>query len=659
MKYRTASILAAALLSLAVGYQASAQVTLTEGTNYAVDAAPDGRLAIDLLGTLWVLPPNGGVAAAVSSIAVPVHRPQWAPDGNAVIFEALVDGQQQIWRYELTSDLASNIAGSEYSNQDPSWHPSGERIVFASERRQSGLDLWELDLATGLNWRITHRAGDEIEPAWSADGRDLVYVHHDADGWSIVLRRLGEAEHILLSSGSRLSAPRWRPDGSLITFLRDGDASNSIDMIILSDPLLVRSLITAEDFFQAPVSWLDRDQFVYTANGAIRKRNFNSWTSSNLPFRATIGNTATSVATARVQRELPPPSSLPGRLVLRTARLFDGIGGGYRSNIDIVMDGGKITALEAVRDRPGEAIVDLGNVTALPGFIDSLSALPANSSSALGALLLSLGVTTIVAEHENTAALDAIWSGKDTPGPRVLAAGELASADTDGPLPWLLTLSGDLATGIHYHDAVAAWQARGVPVLATNWQAALGSGARMLLGADSLPASPGGKRYADSSIGGDAVAITLLSGLADSHTPGIQNLQRVRQAPLLPAGRGLRRLGTDPELAANANSVVLGSRSNGLPPGLATQAEFLALAAAGLNGEQLLRAAGVNAAAALGLGLQLGRLAPGSIADVVVVDGDPLQRPGDLVKLVGVVRNGRFYSAIGLLERAQMDAGVE
>ncbi|MDH5305297.1 MAG: amidohydrolase family protein, partial [Gammaproteobacteria bacterium] len=78
-----------------------------------------------------------------------------------------------------------------------------------------------------------------------------------------------------------------------------------------------------------------------------------------------------------------------------------------------------------------------------------------------------------------------------------------------------------------------------------------------------------------------------------------------------------------------------------------------------LEGEQVLRAAGVNAASALGLGLQLGRLAPGSLADLVIVDGDPLQRPADLAKVVGVVRNGRFYSAIGLIERAEETAGVE
>jgi hypothetical protein len=37
----------------------------------------------------------------------------------------------------------------------------------------------------------------------------------------------------------------------------------------------------------------------------------------------------------------------------------------------------------------------------------------------------------------------------------------------------------------------------------------------------------------------------------------------------------------------------------------------------------------------------------------------PLQRPADLSNVVGVVRNGRFYSAIGLIEKAQPAARVE
>ncbi len=104
---------------------------------------------------------------------------------------------------------------------------------------------------------------------------------------------------------------------------------------------------------------------------------------------------------------------------------------------------------------------------------------------------------------------------------------------------------------------------------------------------------------------------------------------------------------------------MLGSEPNGLGPGIGLHAEFRALEASGLDQEHVLRTAGINAAAALGLGLQVGRIAPGSSADLVLVDGDPLADIRDTLRVVGVVRNGRFFSVIGLIERAQLGNSVE
>ena len=87
-------------------------------------------------------------------------------------------------------------------------------------------------------------------------------------------------------------------------------------------------------------------------------------------------------------------------------------------------------------------------------------------------------------------------------------------------------------------------------------------------------------------------------------------------------------------------------------PGVALHAEFRALIEAGLNAEQALKAAGVNAADALGIGLRLGRIATGAAADLLLVDGDPLADISDAIKIIGVVRNGRFFSVSGLMDRA-------
>ncbi len=657
----TDSVAFLAAFALLVGSSdAQGQVTLTEGTNFTVDAAVDGRLAIDLLGSIWILPPSGGTAESITNGLLPVRRPRWSPDADALVYQARSPNREQLWLFRFDEQAAQKISDSKYINQHADWHPDGERLVYSSARNGSGFDIWELDLPTGLTWRLTALVGDESEPTWSADGRDLAYVHQYDGKWSLMLRSHGEPDQALVTSEMRLSAPAWRPDGSLLTFQRHGDDGLSIDMVILSEPRVERTLISGEDIFVAPVTWLDRQQLLYTANGLIRKRMFNSWTSTTVPFRATIGQPEQRNAEPRPQRELPTINAPTGQRVYRTTRLFDGIDGGYREGLDIVVDGGIITAVEGRRDRPGAIVVDLDDLTILPGFIDSYAALPTNAEDSLGPLLLAFGVTTIVADHPDSSRLNHRWSQQDVPGPRVLAASSIRDLRPDSTPPWLVTISGDMTAGIEHRSNVAHWQSRGVPVLAETWQVGLGSGAALMLGAESLPASPAGIRYQDMQLANGSGPITLISGLADSMTPDLDALLNSRQARIIPNQlTPLRRFDATPALSAANGSILLGSKPNGLPPGVALHAEFRALAAAGLNQEQVLRAAGVNAAAGLGLGPQIGRIAVGAVADFVFVDGDPLSDINDTINVIAVVRNGRFFSTAGLIERAETAANVE
>jgi Tol biopolymer transport system component len=209
------------LTALACCDAALAQVTLTEGSDINLDVSADGRIVMDLLGGIWVMPPRGGDAEPIDAGGLPAERPRWSPDGTAIVFEARSEQRSGIYLYDFADNDVRALDESQYSDRQPEWHPDGERIVFASQRHDTGLDLWELDVPTGLSWRITSLPGDESEPAWSADGRNLVYINYHDDRWSLMLRRLGQADRVLITSEERLSAPSWRPDGSLVTFARE------------------------------------------------------------------------------------------------------------------------------------------------------------------------------------------------------------------------------------------------------------------------------------------------------------------------------------------------------------------------------------------------------------------------------------------------------
>jgi hypothetical protein len=222
----------------------------------------------------------------------------------------------------------------------------------------------------------------------------------------------------------------------------------------------------------------------------------------------------------------------------------------------------------------------MGDLTVLPGYVDAQARLPDDVDEKVGPLLLTAGVTTIVSDHPEAEHLNAIWSGKDLPGPRLLPAADWPVAD--------------------------------------------------------------------------------YSGLADSMTPQLEALLQSRPARLMEFDEPIaRRFSEPPTFDAGMTAVVLGSNPNGMPAGIALHAELRALVAARLKPEQALRAAGVNAAAALRVDPVLGRVATGAVADLVFVDGDPLTNINSALNVVAVVRNGRFFSVAGLIDRGQAHETVE
>ena len=644
--------LATVLLLLYSATASPAELRLSEGTNLSADVSPtDGRVVIDLLGSLWAVPARGGDARRLLDPSLQARRPRWSPDGSSILFESRLSGGRSLWHFDPASEALRRLTPAGVSEHDGAWHPSGERIVFAAPSELRGVDLWERDLETGLQWRLTDHAGDESSPAWSADGRHLTYIRREQGRWYLMLRRFGSAPQILHVSPFPMHAPSWRPDNTLITFLaQDNSGQYSIYMAILSEPALIRPLVTGEDFFLSPVSWLDRTRMVYTADGVIRTRGFEDRESGKLPFSAGIGKSVQRAALADRHRPLPVRGTRGGTIIVRASRLFDGISDSYRRNVDIVIEDGLIKSVEMQRDRGDAIVVDVGDSTVMPGLIDTYAEMPADSGDALGPSLLTYGVTTLVTP--DLAADDARtrWQSGQLPGPRMLVAERADKAPPErDPLRVRLVSIGDgtVSGGRRVQANAAAWRQRGVPLLATNWNAGLTYAADMLLGTATTPMSPSGRRYEDVRGMTGNGPLLLVSGLSDAATPGVAALRSPAPGPRLNL---VQNRGAS---VGNTPAVVVGSRPSGLPPGLATQAELLALRASGLPAHDVLRAANGAAADALGAGTEIGRIDAGARADLILVAGDPLQDIADVSQVIAVVRDGHFYSAASLRELAE------
>ncbi|MBI2403561.1 MAG: amidohydrolase family protein, partial [Gemmatimonadetes bacterium] len=87
------------------------------------------------------------------------------------------------------------------------------------------------------------------------------------------------------------------------------------------------------------------------------------------------------------------------------------------------------------------------------------------------------------------------------------------------------------------------------------------------------------------------------------------------------------------------------------PPGFGLHQELELFARAGLSPFEVLRVATLEPARYLGMLDSLGTIAPGKVADLVLLTADPLADVGNLRRIEAVVANGRLLDARVLLAR--------
>lgn len=311
-----------ALAGAAPAFASPQTLSLHEGTGIAVSASADGvEILTDLAGRLWRFERHNGMASALTPEGEIAQRPTVSPDGARIAYQSLRDGFYQIMLMTREPGSTRQLTSGQFHHMAPTWSPDGRKLLMASNRAGS-YDVWELDAEQLTLSQLSFDPGNEFDPVWSPGGDAIAYVRDDGRGNSLCIREAGKPVRVVVTNGQRLRAPSWRPDGSLITFVAQSTAGSRLNMVILSDPPVVKELSRTEDIFPLPAHWLGRERYLYTANGRIRERELGGLAPVELPFSASV---SVVPATPLIQRtSLALARESPVRGLRGVATLPDG-----------------------------------------------------------------------------------------------------------------------------------------------------------------------------------------------------------------------------------------------------------------------------------------------------------------------------------------------
>jgi imidazolonepropionase-like amidohydrolase len=93
-----------------------------------------------------------------------------------------------------------------------------------------------------------------------------------------------------------------------------------------------------------------------------------------------------------------------------------------------------------------------------------------------------------------------------------------------------------------------------------------------------------------------------------------------------------------------------GLGSHGEVQGIGAHWELWMMASGGMKPHAALRSATIDGAHSIGLSKDIGSLEPGKLADLIVLEANPLEDIKNSTKIAEVMKNGRLYNAATLDE---------
>ncbi|RJQ76110.1 amidohydrolase [Pseudonocardiaceae bacterium YIM PH 21723] len=378
-----------------------------------------GQIAFRALNALWTMPVGGKPVKRIADGHFN-SDPDFAPNGESLVYSSDREGVPALWTLDLKTGQSTRLSTVPGAQITPRYSPDGGRIAYQD---QDGA-TWVLTVADGSTRKVLPALFQPGRPSWNRDGTVLAlaavrpYSKRYREGTSQILTvnlNTGAVAYTEPRPGGSLSTrgddgPVWSPDGTRLAFVMDSALwTVTVDGagVLNSKPVQL-----TEEATDAP-SW-GGDQLLYLHNGQLRLIPANGGRARTVPF----GLTYTAARGS-------------GRTVIRAGAMWDGTGSSLRRDVDIHLKGNRIEEITARGRGPqAESTVDATKLTVLPGLMDAHVHWHLRGrqwGDRQGRLWLSYGITGVRSPgdpvYQMLETREALQSG-DIPGPRMFATGE-------------------------------------------------------------------------------------------------------------------------------------------------------------------------------------------------------------------------------------------
>lgn len=660
---------------------------------YRPAISPNGRsIVFAAMGDLWLRPAHGRIDQLTGGPEYDGDA-AWSPDGLRLAFVSDRGGAHDLWVMNLADRKRVKVT-STGGVQAPIWNPSGDSIVY----RHAFSAIRKISASGGEPSLVVQTRGFGAQPVgWLDDRQSLLYWHSFQEQGAIrattAIRSIGPtgdiATIVMSDPRAKIQFATVSPASTTLAYVTNGELwirALSPQSGAAAEP---RRLVEGPTFFP---SWSGEGRIVYVTGERLMQVDVRTGQRRRLPLTLSY-------------RASAAPS-----IVLRNARIL--APEPREGHWDLRLEGGRIRAIRPSAQNALRAgrVIDLAGRAVLPGLFDvhiHRAWYGAPTPDLAG--LLYRGITSVgdagtesywlLQQHE------AIESGR-AEGPRIFSAGAMVMGTAPNLLPHALQVGASeqldrylehlQALGVAHVKFYNPWDAwvesavvhaahrRGLPVISHFLRpSSVAAGLDRKVHVELETRGWLDTRYRQDVLeiltkAGVALDVTAQSFAYGNTSRGLAQERALladtaiasfmpassREAWRLDLERRQPRPDADRQFGAYLHNIAAAHRAGvkiavGTDVNVFTQEIMENLVEAGLTPLDALRAATRNAAEALGVEDRLGSVREGAVADLVVVEGDPLADITHAKRIWGVIKDGRWIDRGDLLARARARFGHE